>query len=405
MQSTNGKFGNDRFRPQMNGNRNDFRKDPKRDGNGQQNGCNLRAIDWTTVDLTPFRKNFYKPLMNIAQTDIDEFLRANEITLRGTELPTPNMEFHDEVFPDYVMSSVRRQGFEKPTAIQATSWPIALSGRDLVGIAKTGSGKTLAYILPSVIHINNQERRKRGDGPIALILAPTRELAQQIQQVCHEFGANARVSNTCIFGGAPKGSQARDLERGVDIVIATPGRLIDFLEKGTTNLQRCTYLVLDEADRMLDMGFEPQIRKIIGQIRPDRQVLMWSATWPKEVKNLAEEFLNGYIQVNIGSMNLSANHNILQIIDVCGDEEKTDKLMRLLGEISDADSKIIIFVETKRKVDDLTRSINRGGWKACAIHGDKSQQERDYVLNAFRRGRQAILVATDVAARGLGKIT
>lgn len=153
------------------------------------------------------------------------------------------------------------------------------------------------------------------------------------------------------------------------------------------------------------MGFEPQIRKIIGQIRPDRQVLMWSATWPKEVKNLAEEFLSSYIQVNIGSMNLSANHNILQIIDVCGDEEKTDKLMRLLGEISDADAKIIIFVETKRKVDDLTRAINKNGWKACAIHGDKSQQERDYVLNAFRRGRQAILVATDVAARGLGKIT
>lgn len=126
---------------------------------------------------------------------------------------------------------------------------------------------------------------------------------------------------------------------------------------------------------------------------------------PKEVRNLAEEFLNSYIQVNIGSTNLSANHNILQIVDVCSEEEKQDKLMRLLGETNDPDSKVIIFVETKRKVDDLTRSIQRSGWKACAIHGDKSQQERDYVLNAFRRGRQAILVATDVAARGLGKIT
>lgn len=184
------------------------------------------------------------------------------------------------------------------------------------------SGKTLAYIMPAVVHINHQARLVRGDGPIVLVLAPTRELAQQIQQVANDFGQCTQIKNTCIFGGAPKGPQARDLERGVEIVIATPGRLIDFLEKGTTNLRRCTYLVLDEADRMLDMGFEPQIRKIIEQIRPDRQVLMWSATWPKEVRNLAEEFLHSYIQVNIGSLNLSANHNILQIVDVCEEYEK-----------------------------------------------------------------------------------
>lgn len=213
MQSANGKFG-DRFRPQSNGGkRNDYRNDrpPSSAGSQQQsstqNGSNLRAIDWKTVTLTPFCKNFYKPLLNISQTDVDSFLKINEITVRGLDTPMPNIEFHDEMFPDYVMSSVRRQGFEKPTPIQATSWPIALSGRDLVGIAKTGSGKTLAYVLPSLIHINHQERRKRGDGPIVLILAPTRELAQQIQQVCHEYGANARVNNTCVFGGAPKGPQ------------------------------------------------------------------------------------------------------------------------------------------------------------------------------------------------------
>lgn len=264
----------------------------------------------------------------------------------------------------------------------------------------------MAYILPAIVHINNQQPRQRGEGPIALILAPTRELAQQIQQVANDFGSRTYVNNTCIFGGAPKGSQARDLERGVEIVIATPGRLIDFLEKGNTNLHRCTYLVLDEADRMLDMGFEPQIRKIIQQIRPDRQVLMWSATWPKEVRNLAEEFLVNYIQINVGSMNLSANHNILQIIDICEEFEKENKLMKLLTEISaEADPKTIIFVETKRKVDDITRSVNRNGWKACGIHGDKSQQERDYVLQSFRRGRQAILVSTDLAARGLGKFS
>uniref|UniRef100_T1GDP4 Helicase ATP-binding domain-containing protein n=1 Tax=Megaselia scalaris TaxID=36166 RepID=T1GDP4_MEGSC len=149
-------------------------------------------------------------------------------------------------------------------------------------------------------------------------------------------------------GGGAKQSQGRDLERGVEIVIATPGRLIDFLERNVTNLFRCTYLVLDEADRMLDMGFEPQIRKIIEQIRPDRQVLMWSATWPKEVRNLAEEFLHDYIQINIGSLTLAANHNIMQIVDVCEDHEKDAKLLRLLQDLSNEhDPKTIIFVETK----------------------------------------------------------
>lgn len=235
-----------------------------------------------------------------------------------------------------------------------------------------------------------------------MVLAPTRELAQQIQTVARDFGASNSIRNTCIFGGSPKGPQARDLERGVEIVIATPGRLIDFLERGTTNLRRCTYLVLDEADRMLDMGFEPQIRKIIEQIRPDRQVLMWSATWPKEVQALAEDFLNDYIQINIGSLNLAANHNIRQIIEICEESQKEQKLSNLLREImTERTNKIIIFVETKKKVDDITKTIKREGYAAICIHGDKSQGERDHVLNEFRCGKSSILVATDVAARGL----
>ena len=368
-------------------------------------GDRLQRVFWSEVNLIPFEKNFYKPCSAVserAQSDVDGYLTTNEITLKGLSIPTPNMEFQEGGFPDYVMNEIKKLGFAKPTAIQAQGWPIALSGRDMVGIAQTGSGKTLAYVLPAVVHINNQPRLQRGDGPIALILAPTRELAQQIQQVANDFGSQTHVRNTCIFGGAPKQAQARDLERGVEIVIATPGRLIDFLERGVTNLRRCTYLVLDEADRMLDMGFEPQIRKIIEQIRPDRQVLMWSATWPKEVKNLAEEFLDNYIQINIGSLTLSANHNILQIVDVCEEAEKDSKLIKLLTEISsENETKTIIFVETKKRVDEITRTISRQGWRACAIHGDKSQQERDFVLNSFRNGRQSILVATDVAARGL----
>jgi ATP-dependent RNA helicase DDX5/DBP2 len=262
------------------------------------------------------------------------------------------------------------------------------------------SGKTLAYILPALVHISYQEKLARGDGPIALVLAPTRELAQQIQAVATEFGKRIGIRNTCVFGGAPKRPQQNDLQRGSEIVIATPGRLIDFLSQDVTNLKRCSYLVLDEADRMLDMGFEPQIRKIIEQIRPDRQVLMWSATWPKEVKNLAEEFLVDYVQINIGSMNLSANQNILQIVEVCEERDKDAKLIKLLSEIqSDRESKTIIFGETKKKVDDIMKN----NFRALGIHGDKSQRERDFVLQKFRSDRQSILIATDVASRGLGE--
>ncbi|KAF7385394.1 ATP-dependent RNA helicase p62-like isoform X1 [Vespula maculifrons] len=380
-------------------------------GRGPRNanvaGTNLRKPNWDYENLKPFKKDFYIPHPNVQSRhprEVDLFREENKITLKGEKIPNPIQFFEEGNFPDYVMQAIRKQGFTEPTAIQAQGWPIAMSGLNMVGIAQTGSGKTLGYILPAIVHINSQQPLNRGDGPIALVLAPTRELAQQIQSVVNDFGSLSYVRNTCIFGGAPKGSQARDLERGVEICIATPGRLIDFLERGTTNLRRCTYLVLDEADRMLDMGFEPQIRKIIEQIRPDRQVLMWSATWPKEVRNLAEEYLTDYTQLNIGSLTLAANHNILQIVDVCQEHEKETKLGTLLqeiGNVNDDGGKTIIFVETKKKVENITRNIRRYGWPAVCMHGDKSQQERDYVLREFRNKKGSILVATDVAARGL----
>ena len=203
---------------------------------------------------------------------------------------------------------------------------MALSGRDMVGIAQTGSGKTLSFLLPAIVHINAQPYLERGDGPIVLVLAPTRELAVQIQQEADKFGSTSGIKHTCVYGGVPKSGQIRMLNAGVEIVIATPGRLIDFLENGKTNLRRVTYLVLDEADRMLDMGFEPQLRKIVSQIRPDRQTLMWSATWPKEIVMMARDFLREYIQVNIGSLELAANHMIHQEVEVI---EEYDKYRRL----------------------------------------------------------------------------
>ncbi|XP_077415369.1 putative ATP-dependent RNA helicase DDX17 isoform X1 [Vanacampus margaritifer] len=368
-------------------------------------GDRLRKKRWDLDELPKFEKNFYSEhpeVQRMGQYDIEEYRRKKEITIRGAGCPKPVTGFHQAKFPQYVMDVLLQQNFKEPTAIQAQGFPLALSGRDMVGIAQTGSGKTLSYLLPAIVHINHQPYLERGDGPICLVLAPTRELAQQVQQVAYDYGKSSRIKTTCVYGGAPKGPQIRDLERGVEICIATPGRLIDFLEAGKTNLRRCTYLVLDEADRMLDMGFEPQIRKIVDQIRPDRQTLMWSATWPKEVRQLAEDFLKDYVQINVGALELSANHNILQIVDVCMDSEKENKLIQLMEEImAEKENKTIIFVETKKRCDDLTRRMRRDGWPAMCIHGDKSQPERDWVLSEFRSGKAPILIATDVASRGL----
>uniref|UniRef100_A0A8D2ZWX9 RNA helicase n=1 Tax=Scophthalmus maximus TaxID=52904 RepID=A0A8D2ZWX9_SCOMX len=368
-------------------------------------GDRLRKKRWDLDELPKFEKNFYSEhpeVQRMSQYDVEEYRQKKEITVRGSGCPKPVTNFHQAHFPQYVMDVLMQQNFKEPTAIQAQGFPLALSGRDMVGIAQTGSGKTLSYLLPAIVHINHQPYLERGDGPICLVLAPTRELAQQVQQVASDYGKSSRIKSTCVYGGAPKGPQIRDLERGVEICIATPGRLIDFLEAGKTNLRRCTYLVLDEADRMLDMGFEPQIRKILDQIRPDRQTLMWSATWPKEVRQLAEDFLKDSVQINVGALELSANHNILQIVDVCMESEKDHKLFQLMEEImAEKENKTIIFVETKKRCDDLTRRMRRDGWPAMCIHGDKSQPERDWVLSEFRSGKAPILIATDVASRGL----
>ncbi|XP_030064291.1 probable ATP-dependent RNA helicase DDX5 [Microcaecilia unicolor] len=359
---------------------------------------------WNLNELPKFEKNFYQEHPNVTRLtpqEVEQYRRSKEITVRGHNCPKPVMNFYEANFPVSLMDVIKAQNFTELTAIQAQGWPVALSGLDMVGVAQTGSGKTLSYLLPGIVHIN-QPFLEQGDGPIVLVLAPTRELARQVQQVAGDYGRACRLRSTCIYGGAAKGPQIRDLERGVEICFATPGRLIDFLEAGTISLRRCTYLVLDEADRMLDMGFEPQIRKIVDQIRPDRQTLMWSATWPKEVRQLAEDFLKDYVHINIGALELRANHNIFQIVDVCQDFEKDDKLLRLMEEImSEKENKTIVFVETKRRCDNLTRRMRRDGWPAMGIHGDKSQKERDRVLSEFKHGKAPILIATDVASRGL----
>uniref|UniRef100_A0A674MMK9 RNA helicase n=1 Tax=Takifugu rubripes TaxID=31033 RepID=A0A674MMK9_TAKRU len=331
-------------------------------------GERLRKKRWNLDELPKFEKNFYTehPEVQRMSQPYYWFYLKKEITIRGSGCPKAILAFHQAQFPQYVIDVLVQQNFKEPTAIQSQGFPVALSGKDMVGIAQTGSGKTLAYLLPAIVHINHQPYPERGDGPIVLVLAPTRELAQQVQQVAFDYGKCSRIKSTCVYGGAPKGPQIRDLERGVEICIATPGRLIDFLECEKTNLRRCTYLVLDEADRMLDMGFEPQIRKIVEQIR------------------VGERLFFGLL------------------LTCCCFFLATVRLIQLMEEImAEKENKTIIFVETKKRCDDLTRRMRRDGWPAMCIHGDKSQPERDWVITEFRSGKAPILIATDVASRGL----
>lgn len=390
-----GKYGREENGRDYGNNRDRYRE-------GSNLGENLRAVEWGSYELVPFEKNFYQEHEEVAKrstNDVDKFRKQHEMTCYGESIPKPVETFNEAGFPQYVMEQIQKSGFSSPTAIQCQGWPMALSGRNVVGIAETGSGKTLGYLLPAIVHINAQQRLSRGDGPIVLVLAPTRELAVQIQVEVSKFGLTSRIKSTCLYGGAPKGQQIHALKNGVEIVIATPGRLIDLLEMGHTNLRRVTYLVMDEADRMLDMGFEPQIRKIVEQIRPDRQTLMWSATWPKEVQKLARDYLVDYIEVRIGSLDLSANNRVIQNIEIISDFEKQQRLLGILKDVGR--DKTLVFTATKRMADQVSNDLYQNQYSVEAIHGDKSQNERDRVINKFRKGDIQIMVATDVAARGL----
>uniref|UniRef100_A0A3Q0KM75 RNA helicase n=1 Tax=Schistosoma mansoni TaxID=6183 RepID=A0A3Q0KM75_SCHMA len=362
-------------------------------------GRRLRSVDWSAYTLAKFEKKFYHECSSVrdrSRRDVEEFRSKHKVTVLGHNVPRPLFKFSEAGFPSYIMSVIKKSKWDSPTPIQCQGWPVALSGRDLVGIAQTGSGKTASFLLPAIVHAKAQPSLKRGDGPIVLILVPTRELAQQVEKVAEDFCYSAGFKSACLYGGASRTGQAEALGQSPEVVIATPGRLLDFLESRHTNMRRCTYLVLDEADRMLDMGFEPSIRRVVSQVRPDRQTLMWSATWPREVKALAEDFLYDYIQINVGSTKLSANHNIRQHVEILNESEKFKRLLSLLNSFDNA--RVLVFTETKKRTDELCQKLQDKGFDATAMHGDKHQKERDRALDSHI----SVLVATDVASRGLG---
>jgi ATP-dependent RNA helicase DDX5/DBP2 len=314
-----------------------------------------------------------------------------------------------------VRQEIAAAQFPSPSPIQGAAWPPAFAGRDVVGIAKTGSGKTLAFLAPAFRLIERSRGGGRsgggggaggaggaGGGPTALVLAPTRELAIQIRDEAVRFGRLSNILSVVCYGGAPRGGQLSELRRRPQLVVATPGRLNDFLEFNQIQLDRVIFFVMDEADRMLDMGFEPQIRKIVAKLPSERQTLFFTATWPQAVRRLASSFLREPVHVTVGNSGetLSTNRDVTQLVEVLPSAEARDGA--LIGHITrmPVGAKVLIFCSTKRSCEGLSRALGRQ-IGCSAIHGDKEQFEREATLRAFRSGESPILVATDVAARGL----
>ena len=331
-----------------------------------------------------------------------------EITPGMEQASAPIESFEDMCLHLSIMKDVTFHNYTTPTPIQAQALPVALSGKDLLGCAETGSGKTAAFSLPMIQHCLAQPPIRRGDGPLALVLAPTRELAQQIEKEVKAFSRSAEGFKTSIVvGGTNIYEQRSELRAGVEIVVATPGRFIDHLQQGNSSLSRVSYVVLDEADRMLDMGFEPQIREVMRSLPKKHQTLLFSATMPEEIEALAQEYLTNPVRVKVGRVS-SPTANVTQNLEKITEKEKIDSLLALLVDehSQSLDSNqtpplTIVFVERKARCDEVTDALVEQGLKATALHGGRSQSEREAALRDFRKGTTNILVATDVASRGL----
>jgi ATP-dependent RNA helicase RhlE len=292
-----------------------------------------------------------------------------------------------------VLAAVRDAGYATPTPIQEQAIPLILRGRDVMGLAQTGTGKTAAFTLPIVDRLLGGPRRTR-----ALVLTPTRELCVQVEESVQKYSQHAALSIVSVYGGVPLEPQQKKLRAGVDIIVATPGRLIDHLERQNVVFDDLEVLVLDEADRMLDMGFAPQINKIVGTLSAYRQTLLFSATMPPEVEALARKYLRKPIVVQVGRRS-SAASTVTHAVYPVPRDRKSALLAQLLRD--DAIDSVLVFTRTKHGADRVVRHLERDGIEATAMHADKTQPQRTRALQDFKSGKVRVLVATDIAQRGL----
>ncbi|XP_063068376.1 DEAD-box helicase 3 X-linked b isoform X4 [Engraulis encrasicolus] len=398
----------------------------ERGGFGGGGGGNSRWVEDSREE-----EDWSKPLSRNERTENELFAGGNTginfekyddipVEATGHDSPSPISDFQDVEMGEIIMGNIALSRYTRPTPVQKHAIPIIKNKRDLMACAQTGSGKTAAFLLPVLSQIytegpgealqaaknsaqDNGRYGRRKQYPLALILAPTRELALQIYDEARKFAYRSRVRPCVVYGGADIGQQIRELERGCHLLVATPGRLVDMMERGKIGMDHCCYLVLDEADRMLDMGFEPQIRRIVEQdtMPPKgvRQTMMFSATFPKEIQILARDFLEDYIFLAVGRVG-STSENITQKVVWVEEGDKRSFLLDLLN-ATGKESLTLVFVETKKGADALEDFLYREGYACTSIHGDRSQRDREEALHQFRSGRCPILVATAVAARGL----
>lgn len=367
--------------------------------------------DWSK--LLPKNERIERELFGKHNTGIN-FDKYEDIPVEATGQDVPkNIElFSDCNLGEILHHNVEMANYSKPTPVQKYAITIVKNKRDLMACAQTGSGKTAAFLIPILSRIfeegppplpDARQLSRRKQFPICLVLAPTRELACQIFDESRKFSYRSYVRPCVVYGGADIGGQLKELDRGCHLLVATPGRLVDMLDRGRVGLDICKFLVLDEADRMLDMGFEPQIRRIVDQDSMpkagERQTLMFSATFPKEIQMLARDFLVNYIFLAVGRVG-STSENITQKTVWVDEYDKRSFLLDLLN-ASGPESLTLVFVETKKGADALEDFLYREGYPATSIHGDRSQREREAALASFKSGRTPILVATAVAARGL----
>ena len=311
---------------------------------------------------------------------------------------TSAINFDSFGLPELMLATLAREGLVSPTPIQEMSIPLLLEGRDLIGLAQTGTGKTAAFLLPLMTHLGYSAAVRAGQPPKALILAPTRELANQIEQNVSKLSADLNIRHLAVFGGARYDAQIRGLRRGVDIVVATPGRLEDLMDRGAFDPSGITHFVLDEADHMLDLGFYPPIKRIAGSLPRNRQTMLFSATMPPEIETLAKQFLTNPSQVKAPQTGITAD-KVTQRVTLMAEGDKRDRLCDILNEQDIGQS--LIFVRTKRRADALAKFMAVRGFAVDALHGDMRQTLRQKVLRNFRSGQLRALIATDVAARGI----
>lgn len=392
-------------------------------------GTRLDRFTWNGEDIVPVRKNFACPHPSVEARNEDDvrMLRCKhgidiQAYQENVDIPKPVENLEETSFPDWAQQVLRRQRWKEPMPIQMQAWPVALYGYNLIGLAATGSGKTMAYVLPMLVHIIAQPELKPGEGPVGLVLVPTRELCSQVAKTVSLFAQDTKLRCESVYGGEDFANQAEHFLEVVDIVVAVPGRLIALLEERRTNLRRVTFLVLDEADEMLSDGFEHQVKLILSQVRPDRQVLLFSATWQDSLEAFArvatQETMDDQrtIQINVGGSGLAACKDIIQDfwspgrpthapMWSCGDKKSNvlyKALLDIMPLLKEEDKKALVFCNRRDTVDKVVEELKSQNVPCAAFSSLGSQAERDQVLARFKEpcSDLLVLVSTQVLGRG-----